>query len=77
MYNSVLDVCMNSGDAEQGEAIFQDWGGSSSRARPVARHDLQDTGVFWMWLKIKQLGLRKFWSMLPLTRVRSIWLLVF
>ncbi|CAJ1407714.1 unnamed protein product [Effrenium voratum] len=24
VYNSVLDVCMNSGDAEQGEAIFQE-----------------------------------------------------
>ena len=25
--------------------------------------------VMWQWLKIKELGLRRFWSMFPLTRV--------
>ena len=27
------------------------------------------TGAFWVWLKIKQEGLRRLWSMFPLTRV--------
>ena len=27
------------------------------------------TGAMWMWLKINQEGLRRFWSMFPLTRV--------
>ena len=26
-------------------------------------------GYKWVWLKIKQVGLRRFWSMFPLTRV--------
>ena len=26
-------------------------------------------GDTWQWLKIKELGLRRFWSMLPVTRV--------
>ena len=25
--------------------------------------------LVWVWLKIKQVGLRRFWSMFPLTRV--------
>ena len=25
--------------------------------------------IIWVWLKIKQEGLRRFWSMFPLTRV--------
>ena len=31
----------------------------------------------WMWLKIQQLGLLRFWSMFPLTRQGSIWVPVF
>ena len=32
--------------------------------------------VVWVWLKIKQEGLRRFWSMFPLTRV-PFWVPIF
>ena len=35
---------------------------------PKRRHGGKGT-LIWQWLKIKQEGLRRFWSMFPLTRV--------
>ena len=34
--------------------------------------NLLQISIIWVWLKIKELGLRRFWSMFPLARV-PVW----
>ena len=43
--------------------------GAVSGPEGLEFHGFPFDGTIWQWLKIKELGLRGFWSMFPLTRV--------
>ena len=50
-----------------GARWFGSWAGVNSKSKSVQAAKRQRD--IWLWLKIKQQGLRGFWSMFPLTRV--------